>query len=88
MAGGAERRETPEAWQAPLGFTSPQLDISGKLYLAPLTTVGQPSRTRGLPLPAGSWGCDRCPGSLPAAPHVCLCPLLPPVWELALPADL
>lgn len=34
----------PEAWRAPLGFLLLQLDLSGKLYLAPLTTVGQPSR--------------------------------------------
>ncbi|XP_059015605.1 tRNA-dihydrouridine(47) synthase [NAD(P)(+)]-like isoform X1 [Mustela lutreola] len=30
----------PEAWRAPLGFVLLQLDLSGKLYLAPLTTCG------------------------------------------------
>lgn len=58
--GGHPRAPEGQAGGASFAVFAPlQLDISGKLYLAPLTTVGEPAGAEHPPLPGGSRGWAR-----------------------------
>lgn len=93
------KREAPkvrlEGRASLLCFLFLQLDISGKLYLAPLTTVvpmwgGLGGGSVVIPTVPSALvsGLERVSGVPACHTLKCMCPPLFPVWEPALPEDL